>query len=65
MGIIKFLLLNQAAWIGLGKLALDVPLALIPKLGFKFSKTNSIIINNSLRALNNKIKVNKVVITKK
>jgi len=36
----KFLLLNQAAWIGLGKILLDVPLALIPKVGFKFSKTN-------------------------
>lgn len=36
----KFLLLNQAAWIGLGKLLLDIPLALIPKVGFKFSKTN-------------------------
>jgi hypothetical protein len=36
----KFLLLNQAAWIGLGKLTLDIPLALIPKLGFRFSKTN-------------------------
>jgi hypothetical protein len=36
----KFLLLNQAAWIGIGKILLDVPLALIPKLGYRFSKTN-------------------------
>jgi hypothetical protein len=37
----KFLLLNQAAWIGIGKLLLDVPLSLIPKVGYRFSKTNT------------------------
>ena len=36
----KFLLLNQAAWIGLGKLALDVPLSIFTMGKVRLSKAN-------------------------
>lgn len=36
----KFLLLNQAAWIGLGKLALDVPLSMLTLGKVSLSKAN-------------------------
>jgi hypothetical protein len=36
----KFLLLNQAAWIGLGKLALDVPLSMLTLGKVRISKAN-------------------------
>ena len=48
----KFLLLNQAAWIGLGKLALDVPLSIFTMGKVRLSKANE----NRARALFEKFK---------
>jgi hypothetical protein len=48
----KFLLLNQAAWIGLGKLALDVPLSMLTMGKVRLSKANE----NRARALFEKFK---------
>ena len=48
----KWLLLNQAAWVGIGKLALDVPLSLFTMGKVRLSKANE----NRARALFEKFK---------